>query len=239
MERDEIHIWYVFSDQVTDPVMLARCEELLAPDEKERNQRFLVAGPRHQHLIARALIRTTLSRYADFAPNAWIFTANRYGRPEIAGPAGVPPLRFNLSHTKGLVACIVALDREVGIDVENVERPGGYVDLARRYFSISEAAHVASLPADGQQEAFFDYWTLKEAYIKARGMGLALPLVEFAFCVGDAITIEFSGSMEDDPQSWQFERWRIGSRHKMAIAVRRAQEALKIIVREARLFEQG
>ncbi len=237
MERDEIHIWYVFSDQVTDPVMLAQCEELLAPDEKERNQRFLVAEARRQHLIARALVRTTLSRYAAVPPNAWIFTPNRYGRPEIAGPAGVPPLRFNLSHTKGLVACIVALDREVGIDVENIERPGSYVDLAHRYFSTSEAAHVASLPADGQQETFFDYWTLKEAYIKARGMGLALPLGEFAFHVGDAIAIEFSGSIEDDPKSWQFERWRIGSRHKMAIAARRAEEALKIVVREARLFE--
>jgi 4'-phosphopantetheinyl transferase len=237
MECDELHIWYVFSDQVTDPVVLAQCEELLAPDEKERKQRFLVAEARRQHLIARALVRTTLSRYADVPPNAWIFTPNRYGRPEIAGPAGVPPLRFNLSHTKGLVACIVALDREVGIDVENIGRPGSYVDLAHRYFSTSEAAHVASLPVDGQQEAFFDYWTLKEAYIKARGMGLALPLGEFAFHVGDATTIEFSGSIEDDPKSWQFERWRIGSRHKMAIAARRAEEALKIVIREARLFE--
>jgi 4'-phosphopantetheinyl transferase len=237
MERDEIHIWYVFSDQFIDPVVLARAEELLTPDEKERNQRFLVALARRQHLVARALVRTTLSRYADVPPNAWIFTPNRYGRPEIAGPAGVPPLCFNLSHTKGLVACIVALDREVGIDVENLERPGSYVDLARRFFSVSEAEHVASLSADGQREAFFDYWTLKEAYIKARGMGLALPLGEFAFHVGNPITIEFSGSMEDDPKSWRFERWRIGSRHKMAIAVRQAQEALKIIVREARLFE--
>jgi 4'-phosphopantetheinyl transferase len=231
MQRDEVHVWYVFSDRVTDPELLACYQDLMSPEEAKRHERFMQAKDRHQHLIARALVRTTLSRYAEAPPEAWTFTANRYGRPEIAGPIRTP-LRFNLSHTRGLVVCALAWDREVGVDVENVTRPGDYVHLAQRFFAPSEAAHVASLPAERQRDVFFDYWTLKESYIKARGMGLALPLGDFAFRLDEPVTITFSGSIVDDPASWTFRRSRLGDQHAIALAVRSGTDEMNISVRE-------
>jgi 4'-phosphopantetheinyl transferase len=231
MQLTDVHLWYVFSDQLTDPELLARYRSLLSPDEAARLERFMLAKDRHQGLIARALVRTTLSRYADVRPADWQFTTNRYGRPEIAGPVNAS-LRFNLSHTRGLVACAVAWEREVGVDVENLERPGEYVHLAQRFFAPGEAAHVASLPVEQQREVFFDYWTLKESYIKARGMGLALPLGDFAFRLDEPVTIKFTGSITDDPASWRFSRLRVSDQHKLALAVQCASEELTITARE-------
>ena len=231
----EVHLWYVFSDRLTDPALLAGYQALLSTEERARGQRFHFAKDRHQFLVTRVLARTTLSRYVGVPPEAWSFVPNRYGRPEIAGPEGAPPFRFNLSHTAGLVAIAVAWDREVGVDVENVERPGGYVELARRFFAPSEAAHVEALPAELQQESFFAYWTLKESYIKARGMGLALPLADFAFRLapGQPPRIAFSGSIDDDASSWQFAQYRPSTRPQMALAVGcRPFEELEVKVRE-------
>jgi 4'-phosphopantetheinyl transferase len=231
MNEDEIEIWYVFSDHVSDPELLSRYEALMSPEEKSRRDRFMQEKDRHQHLIARALVRTTLSRYVDVPPQAWTFMPNRYGRPEISGPVETL-LRFNLSHTRGLVACAVAWDREIGVDVENVERHGEYVHLAQRFFAAREAAHVAALPTDQQKDVFFQYWTLKESYIKARGMGLALPLGDFAFRLEEPITITFSGSITDDPSNWRFHRLRLGEHHKMALAVGSGNEEVRITLRE-------
>jgi 4'-phosphopantetheinyl transferase len=231
----EVHIWYVFTERLTDPVLLAAYQGLLAPEEQARHQRFHFARDRHLFLVARALVRTTLSRYAAVPPEVWGFTPNRYGRPEISAPVGAPPLRFNLSHTSGLVACAVAWDREVGVDVEDVGRPGSHVHLARRFFAPSEAEHVESLSAEHQEERFFDFWTLKEAYIKARGMGLALPLADFAFRLEPAqsVRISFTGTIADDPTTWQFAQFRPSERHKLAVAVRRATgHDLTFLVRE-------
>jgi 4'-phosphopantetheinyl transferase len=232
MDANEVHVRYVFSDRTTDPELLARHEALLSPEEKARRDRFFQERDRHQHLIARALVRCTLSQYADVPPEAWTFTPNRYGRPEISGPIDTP-LRFNLSHTHGLVVIAVAWNREIGVDVENVERQGEYVQLAHRFFAPSEAAHVASLPAEQQREVFFDYWTLKESYIKARGMGLALPLEQFAFRLAEPVTISFSGSIQDDSSTWLFRRLRLSEQHKAALAMRCGEKELKIVLQES------
>jgi 4'-phosphopantetheinyl transferase len=231
----QVHLGYAFSDRLTDPVLLASYQALLSSEERVRCQRFHFAKDRHQYLVAHALARTMLSRHADVRPEDWTFTTNSYGRPEIAGPEGAPPLRFNLSHTTGLVACAVALDREVGVDVENMTRPGEYVEMARRYFAPSEAAHVESLPIEHQQETFFAYWTLKESYIKARGMGLALPLADFAFQLepGQPVHITFTASIEDNPSSWRFEQHRPGRQHQMALAVRcQPWERMSVLMEE-------
>lgn len=231
----EVHVWYVFSDRLTDPDLLARYEALLSAEEHARRRRFVFAKDRHQFLVTRALARTTLSRYRPVPPQTWTFTTNAYGRPEVAGPCGSPALHFNLSHTAGLIACAVALGREVGVDVEDVTRPGEYADLAARFFAPSEAERVRSLDGAARQEAFFDYWTLKESYIKARGMGLALPLTDFAFVLrpGASVGITFSGTIDDDPASWHFAQLRPSARHKLALAVRRSGgEALAVLAQE-------
>lgn len=219
----EAHLWYAVPDELRDAALISRYRTWLAPGERERLERFRFEKHRHEYLCTRALVRSTLSRYAPVAPAEWSFGANRYGCPYIAGPPVLPRLRFNLSNTLGLVACLVALDVDIGVDVEATERPGETVQLADRFFSPTEVVELRSLPPERQRGRFFDYWTLKESYIKARGMGLAIPLDQFSFHLtpGQPVRISFDPQLQDDPASWQFLQQQPLPDHKAAVAIRR------------------
>jgi 4'-phosphopantetheinyl transferase len=206
---------------------------LLSADEHARMARFVFDRDRRAFLLTRALVRTTLSRYAAVPPAEWRFIANVHGRPEILErPAGVPDLRFNLSHTDGLIACAVTIGREVGVDVEHVNRPVTH-DVPGRFFAPDEVTDLRQLPVEDQPRAFFDYWTLKEAYIKARGFGLALPLGDFAFKLNppNPPAITFEPGLEDDPATWQFVQEWPTPQHRLALAVRRDGADLPVRIR--------
>jgi 4'-phosphopantetheinyl transferase len=224
LRSDEVHLWVVEPERISEPRLLAAYQALLSEEERERHVRFRFEKHRQQFLVSHALVRVTLSRYAPVRPQAWHFSANAYGRPEIANEV-LPRLRFNLSHTDGMAVCAVALDVDVGADVEHAGRPGQTVELADSFFSPSEAAALRALPAERQRERFFDYWTLKESYIKARGAGLSLPLDQFAFHLepGRPPRISFDPRMVDDPETWQFVQVRLAAEHPAAVAVRRAR----------------
>ena len=146
----------------------------------------------------------------------------------------MPGDRLNLSNTRGLVCCLVAADRDVGIDVEEISREGETVSIADRFFSPSEVEELRAQPEERRRPRFFDYWTLKEAYIKARGMGLAIPLDHFSFLLtpGRPIGIAFDPQLDDDPTSWQFEQIRPTPTHLISAAIRRKNEAdLRLVVR--------
>jgi 4'-phosphopantetheinyl transferase len=231
--RGEAHLYFALEDQIREPALLAAYEALLTPEERARKQRYYFEKNRHEFLLTRALVRTVLSRYAPVRPSAWAFSANEWGCPAIATPEGAG-LRFNLSNTKGLVCCLVATDRDVGVDVEDTEREGDTVSIADRFFSPTEVAELHSLPEERRRARFFDYWTLKEAYIKARGMGLAIPLDHFSFLLASErpIGIAFDPLLPDDPASWQFEQIRPTSSHLISLAIRRKTEAnLRVIAR--------
>jgi 4'-phosphopantetheinyl transferase len=231
--RGEAHLYFALEDQIREPVLLAAYEALLTPEERARKQRYYFEKNRHEYLITRALVRSVLSRYAPVRPAAWAFSANEWGCPAIATPEGAG-LRFNLSNTRGLVCCLVAADRDVGIDVEDVEREGETVAIADRFFSPTEVAELHTRPEERRRARFFDYWTLKEAYIKARGMGLAIPLDHFSFLLTDhrPIGIAFDPRLPDDPDAWQFEQLRPTKSHLISLAIRRKSEAdLRIVVR--------
>ncbi len=212
------------------PALKQRYAALLDIDEEARWRRFRVEAARDQYLIGRALLRTTLSRYADVAPTAWRFETNAYGCPFVAAPATCCDLRFNLSHTDGLVACAVTRDGEVGIDVENTDREVDPLALAPTVFAPAEIADLAAMPAARQHERFFSYWTLKESYIKARGMGLSLPLDGFWFELdGGAPRIRFTTTCPDRPERWHFEQHRPTPSHKLALAVSTAPQSAPAI----------
>jgi 4'-phosphopantetheinyl transferase len=221
---DEVHVWSTRPDSITDAALLHAYGALMTGDERARQGRFRLERSRHEHLVTRALLRTVLSRYLDRAPTEWRFVENRHGRPELA-PGFDSRLRFNLSHTEGLIACAVTLDRDVGVDVEALDRRGETVRIADRFFSPSEVRALRALPESERRERFFSYWTLKEAYIKARGLGLAIPLGQFSFELEDTgrIGISFDAALEDDPDSWQFALYRPSERHRLAIGVRRGR----------------
>jgi 4'-phosphopantetheinyl transferase len=219
---DEVHVWTVEPERISEPRLLAEYHALLDSSERDRHQRFHFEKHRRQFLVSHALVRLCLSRYAPVPPEAWAFTLNEYGRPEVAGQ-GSPRLRFNLSHTDGMAICAVTLETEVGADVEDTLRPGETVELADRFFAPTESAALRALPVERQRERFFELWTLKEAYIKARGMGLSLPLEQFAFELqpGQPPRIAFDPRLQDEPGAWQFFQLQLSARHKAALAVRR------------------
>lgn len=199
-----VHLWYAFYDENTPPAVHLH---LLSGEERERYERMPLPGPRLSFVIARALVRCALSNHADVPPQEWRFSLGPHGKPEIAEPSGLPPLRFNLSHTAGLCACAVALDREIGVDVEMTGRRTEKLAIARRFFRPEEAAAVEAEP-----ELFFDYWTLKEAFIKATGRGLSMPLAE-------------APSLDSQPAGWRIFRDRPTPRHLSAVAVRNEDES--------------
>jgi 4'-phosphopantetheinyl transferase len=191
---------------------------LLNPAEDAAWRRFKVTGAALQHLVARALVRTTLSRYAAVPPLAWEFARNAHGRPHVAAPAEGCDLLFNLSHTDGLVALAIGRACEFGIDVEHMPRRVEAAELAPRFFAPPEAAHVVAASGAEQRDRFFAFWTLKEAYIKARGMGLALPLDSFWYDL-DGPQIHFTDRCPDDPRRWHFFRTDPTPEHRLALAV--------------------
>ena len=198
-----------------------------------KRDRYRFEKDQHSCLVTRALVRTVLSKYADVSPSAWRFVTNEYGRPEIDEPQDARWLKFNLSHTKGLIALIVARDREVGVDVEDRERTGRLLNVADRYFSPQEVNALRALPEKDKLDRFFLYWTLKESYIKARGMGLAIPLSQFSFAIASDISIAFDTKLDDDPDSWQFTAMSVGRRHALAASMqRRAHEDMRLVLRE-------
>jgi len=221
---DEVHLWVVEPERVLEPRLLSAYLGLLDAGERERHQRFRFEKHRHQFLVSHALVRVTLSRYAPVAPEAWRFVTNAYGRPEPVGE-GLPRLRFNLSHTDGMAVCAVVLDADVGADVEFSDRPGQTVELADSFFAPAEVAALKALPPERQRERFFELWTLKESYIKARGAGLSLPLEQFAFHLepGQPPRVSFDARLGDEPEAWQFVRLKLSAEHPGAVAVRRAR----------------
>ncbi|MFT3765982.1 MAG: 4'-phosphopantetheinyl transferase superfamily protein [Minicystis sp.] len=233
LPHDEVHFFYLRDGDVADARLVAAYEALLSPDERARRARYRFEHSRREYLLTRALVRVTLSRYAPVAPAAWTFGQNEYGRPAI-DRAEHAWLRFNLSNTRGLVALAVARDRDVGVDVEDTTRPGETVAIADRFFSPSEVAALRALSEGAQRDRFFDYWTLKEAYIKARGMGLAIPLDQFSFLLeaGRPIRIAFDPRLGDDEAAWQFEQLSISPEHRTAVAVRRGYGPdLRVVVK--------
>lgn len=195
----------------------------LGPDELARAERFVFRKDRLLHLLARALARSALSRISGADPARWEFVTGPHGRPELGGPPHPNgPLRFNVSHTRGLVACAVARGHDVGVDVESFERELPVAELAARFFSAEEAAEIAAAPPAARDPRFLALWTLKEAYLKARGFGLSLPLDALRATVADegSFAVGLRRDVEPEPLAWSFLGLRIGTSHAGAVAVR-------------------
>jgi 4'-phosphopantetheinyl transferase len=227
LSGNEIHLYFSFPEKITDPSLLLAYESLLTDDELTQMSRLYFARHRHQFLITRALIRTTLSDYFHVEPTDWRFGKNSYGKPEVSFPDNIGPIRFNLSHCEGLILCGIAREHDIGVDVENAQRStqAAFENLSS-YFSPTEIADLAGLPTEQQKQRFFDYWTLKESYIKARGMGLAISLAKFSFLFEADRLNGFSThpDLNDDASNWQFWRMPLAERYRIAVAVNSSED---------------
>lgn len=220
LDSGHIHLWLAWPGEVTESRRLAEYRSLLSEEERQRQMRFYFERDRHRYLVTRAMVRTVLSKYSDVAPRDWRFAVNDYGKPSIAAEhTQARGIEFNLSHTDGLVVLGISRGRVLGVDVENVRAREIDLETADRFFASAEVAALRALPSQQQRQRFFDYWTLKESYIKARGMGLSIPLGSFAFSFKDPaqIGLTIDSSLQDSAGRWLFWQQRLGRDHLMAL----------------------
>jgi 4'-phosphopantetheinyl transferase len=219
-----IDVWLTFCHETVDPRLLSYLRSLLSGAERHQERRFHFADDRKRYLATRAMVRTVLSRYAAIAPADWVFSTTEYGRPEIANRHDeADGLCFNVSHTRGLIALGVTRHRALGVDVENLVTRLVSLGIADRFFAPTEVAELASVPQELRQDRFFEYWTFKEAYIKARGMGLSIPLDRFSFHYPNerAVRIAIDPELGDDQSRWSFWQFRPTSEYLLAICAER------------------
>lgn len=214
---DEAHLWFADPREMGDAAWSRGGAAWLSEEERERMGRFRFAAHRHLFLLSHALTRAVLSRYAPLAPEEWRFTRTPHGRPEIAN-AGAPPLRFSLAHCADLVVLGVTLEADIGVDAESAARGVPAAAVARQCFAEAEYRDWLARPP----ERFFEYWTLKEAYLKARGLGLSVPARHVAFRLDEpeGVGVDFHRDLEDDPGAWSFWRFRPGGGRHAALALR-------------------
>ena len=233
----EIHLWLAFCEAITDERLLAAYRQLLNAAENQEESRFCSARDRHTYLVTRALVRTVLSRYAYIDPKDWVFATNAYGRPYIVNTQATDAcLSFNVSYTQGLIVLGVAKGRHLGVDVENFAA-GDHIsiDIANHYFAPQEVAALHGVSLHKQRYRFFEYWTLKESYIKARGLGFSLPLDGFSFhFAGDhAVDLAINPEFGDDSSRWQFWQFRPTSEHLLAVCAETLSAQFpRLVVRE-------
>jgi 4'-phosphopantetheinyl transferase len=177
LSSDEVHVWQASLDQA--PSRVQDFLHILAPDEQARASRFYFAKDREHYIVARGVLRAILGRYLDRAPECLSFCYGAHGKPALRGQSHEDAIRFNVSHSQGIALYAFARSRQVGVDVEHIRLDLAVAEIAARFFSPREAAMLLVLPPDVQRQAFFRCWTRKEAYIKALGEGLSLPLDQF------------------------------------------------------------
>jgi 4'-phosphopantetheinyl transferase len=191
---DEIHVWHAALDR--EEKILGRLESRLSPEEKARADRFHFVNDRNRFVAARGLLRELLGKYLHQAPAGLEFSYGEHGKPSLSGGNASSGLCFNLSHSAGLVVYAIAKERNLGIDVEHVRPESAGEDIARRYFSAREVSDLQTLPPEVRVEGFFHCWTRKEAYLKATGMGLQIPLDSFVVSLFPEKPAQFLGGVE-------------------------------------------
>ncbi len=217
----DVHVWRFSLDQ--SPTIVNALRQLLAHDEQTRADRFYFEVDRRHFIAARGCLRTILSRYVKTPPEKIRFGYNDYGKPQLAtSSAPCQLVHFNATHSGGLALYAFTSLGEIGVDVEHISPEFAGADIARRFFSSTEVACLEKLPSEMQPRAFFNCWTRKEAFIKAKGVGLSLPLDQFDVTLAPAepATILRTGWDENEAALWSLRTIDAGPAYAAAVALR-------------------
>jgi 4'-phosphopantetheinyl transferase len=220
LDRDEVHIWRAFLD--LPATTIRQLSGALSPDEQDRGNRFHFERDRLRFIAARGLLRTILSRYlAPTGPDQLRFSYGAYGKPTLIQSAGDKSLHFSVSHSNGLALYGITYDREIGIDLEYLRSDMATETIAERFFASSEVAALRALSNEFQTEAFFNCWTRKEAYIKARGEGLSFPLHQFEVSLvpGEPAVLVRTQGDEGEASRWSMQALSPGPGYVAAVTV--------------------
>ncbi len=174
---DEIHVWRINFENINCD--LTGHSKIISPEEKYRADKFHFEKDKTRFIIRHSILRSVLGRYLLRKPESIQFEYNTHGKPALKGNLYNTGIQFNLSHSNNLALIAIVLNREIGIDIEHINANIDYENIAIQYFSENEISELRSLPSQQQLIAFYNCWTRKEAYIKALGQGLAIPLSTF------------------------------------------------------------
>ena len=174
----ELHLWRARCDERAEP--LQHYQELLSSDEEERAGRFAIDGARRDFIVSRGMLRELLADYLNTRPRDIVLRYGINGKPWLSLGEAESTLRFNVSHSRGFAVFAFVFQAEVGVDVEQIREEFPGLEIAERFFSEQEVAALGKLAPERSSRAFFTCWTRKEAYVKARGGGLQIPLRSFS-----------------------------------------------------------
>ena len=227
LSSQEVHVWRVYID--TDDSITKKLQPLLSTDERLKAARFRFEKDSAKYIVTRGTLRIILGRYLDKKPEELKFSYNQYGKPALHSINTNKLISFNVSHSRGLALIAVAQNWDVGVDIEYVRTNVNYEEIAERFFSPAEKAVWRLLPTSVKQEAFFNCWTRKEAYIKAKGMGLSIPLNEFdvSFKPGEPAALLNTTWDEQEVNCWSLAEITLAPDYIAALAVEANNYQLK------------
>ncbi|MEM8487946.1 MAG: 4'-phosphopantetheinyl transferase superfamily protein [Bacteroidota bacterium] len=215
----DVHVWRASFHELMP--LLPHFKSLISVDEQMKAGRYRFEDNRDEYIIARGLLRHLLGSYLEQAPQSLQFFYNPYGKPALNLGTGENRLTFNLSHAHGYILYVFTRDREVGIDLERIRPEAAHDGVAERFFSKREVNTLRALPRHAQPIGFFNCWTRKEAYIKARGEGLSIPLNQFdvSLVPGEPAALLESRVDPADTNRWTLQSIDMGTRYIAALAV--------------------
>lgn len=219
LSEGEVHVWRASLMRREEEEMVTLLRSL-SEDELRRAYRFRFPRDRARFIAARGILREILGRYLRTPPECVRFGYNAHGKPELLDAEERTRLRFNLSHAGGVALFAVASGREVGVDVETLREDFACAEVAAVFFSPREVETLTALPSHARTRAFFNCWTRKEAYVKARGMGLSLPLdcFDVSLAPGEPAALLATRGAEPDAAHWSLREIDVGTTHVAAVA---------------------
>jgi 4'-phosphopantetheinyl transferase len=201
LSDSEIHVWRARLDLALES--LSRMRGMLAADEQARADRFHFDRDRNHFVACRGILRELLGSYLSCSPASLKFSYGAFGKPALRPEDFSQPIRFNVAHSNGLALLAFAASCELGVDLESIRRDFAGDEIAQRYFSKEELEELRALPEAMRTQGFFECWTRKEAYIKARGLGLQIPLQSFS--------VSLTPGQPETLQSEDASRWTLRS----------------------------
>jgi 4'-phosphopantetheinyl transferase len=228
LDDGEVHLWR--ASLVRTPDALRQLHATLAPDEAAKAARYHFQKDRDHYVAARGLLRRLLGLYLARAPESVRFSYGAHGKPSLDAAQAAQGLRFNLSHSHELVLYAFTRGRDVGVDLEYMRADFAGEEIAARFFSAREVSMLRSLPAEARTRAFFNCWTRKEAYIKARGEGLSHPLDAFDVSLIPGEPAALLGTRGDPREltRWSLHALDAGANYAAAAAVQGADYTLRL-----------
>ena len=227
LSEGDVHVWRASFHQLD--ALLESFEDVISVDERAKARRYRFDDHRKEYISARGFLRFLLGAYTHQDPKDLKFLYNPFGKPALYPSSERPQVTFNLSHTHGFVLYAFSINRELGIDLEKIRPEAAHDGVAERFFSTQEVQVLRNLPVYAQPQGFFNCWTRKEAYIKARGEGLNIPLNQFDVSLIPGKPAELLASRVDpeDTNKWFLHALPMGTQYAAALAVEGSDWELK------------